>query len=237
MKESTSSTPWSGLALVGFGLFLLAMEGVSRIFGYDFSILNFWPILVIGAGMAFVLPPFIWNHKRGLAGLFIPGMPILIVGIMLMVASLFNWWSLWDWAWPAIVMAVALGFTLAGIYMRVVWLFIPAMIIGLNGLVFQFTAVTGWWESWSVLWTIEPLSIGLALLLVGSLRHKRALVKVGFGLSLLAGLAFAGMTLLMSGGLIGSMLLIGCGVLLLNWNRRQNKLLDIPEAKQVELIG
>jgi hypothetical protein len=72
----------------------------------------------------------------------------------------------------------------------VIWLLIPAVIIGLNGLLFQFCAITGWWSVWAVLWTIEPLSVGLALLAVNFRQPSTGLLTAGVALCVLAGLGF-----------------------------------------------
>jgi hypothetical protein len=34
--------------------------------------------------------------------------------------------------------------------------------------VLQFCALTGLWNAWAVLWTVEPLSVGLSLLAVSA---------------------------------------------------------------------
>jgi hypothetical protein len=111
-----------------------------------------WPLIVVGVGLFFVLPPLLVRGRRVLGGLFIPGMPILTTGAILLLASIFNWWGVWKWLWPQEVLALALGFLFAAIYARRIWLIVPAIIVGLNGVLFQFCALTGFWEVWSVLW-------------------------------------------------------------------------------------
>ncbi len=123
-------------------------------------------------------------------GLFIPGVPVLFTGGILFLTNFLGWWNLWEWLWPLEVLGVALGFLLAAVYLRVIWLLIPAIIIGANGLVFQFCAVTGLWEMWSVLWTIEPLAIGVALLVAGFIKQSNGLRRAGLILIALAALSF-----------------------------------------------
>ncbi|NIV37763.1 MAG: hypothetical protein GWN58_52620, partial [Anaerolineae bacterium] len=65
-----------------------------------------------------------------------------------LLASVFNVWSVWAWLWPMELISLAMGFLFAAIYMRLIWLIIPATIIGLNGMVFQFCAITGLWHWW-----------------------------------------------------------------------------------------
>lgn len=173
------------LVLIFIGIVTLAFSLAGPIFG--FGMWRLWPLVVVIAGLLFVLPPLLVRGKRGLGGLFIPGMPILITGLILLLASVFRHWDVWAWLWPQEVLAVALGFLLAAIYMRVIWLLIPAIVVGLNGLLLQFCAITGLWEVWAVLWTIEPLSVGLALLAVNFRRRSAGLLLAGVTMCALAG--------------------------------------------------
>jgi hypothetical protein len=70
-------------------------------------------------------------------------------------------------AWTLEVLALAVGFALAAFFMRVPGLAIPAFIVGVNGLMFAFCALTGLWQSWAILWPIEFLAVGLGLLALG----------------------------------------------------------------------
>jgi hypothetical protein len=149
-----------------------------------------WPLVVVCAGLCFVAPPLLVRGKRGLGSLFIPGVPVLTTGGILLFCSVFDAWGAWAWLWPQEVLAVALGFLFAAIGMRVTWLLIPAIVIGANGLLFQFCAFTDWWEVWAVLWTIEPLSIGLALLAANIKRRSAGLLAAGLVMCALAGLGF-----------------------------------------------
>jgi len=109
---------------------------------------------------------------------------------------------------------------LAAFYMRVIWLMIPAIIIGANGLVFQFCAITGRWEAWAFLWTIEPLSVGLSLLVIGAKKRLHRLMLAGLIICSVAGVGLAGMTAILSWWLIkilGPMILVFSGLALLIW--------------------
>ena len=105
---------------------------------------------------------------------------------------------------------------------------IPATIVGLNGLLFQFCAITGLWDAWAVMWTIEPLSVGLPLLLIGARKRLPGLLSAGLVLCGVAGVGLAGMTAILSMNwilsgwwrmfkLVGSAILILVGALLLFW--------------------
>jgi hypothetical protein len=165
------------VALILMGAASLAFTFVGAIFGL--RVWQLWPLTVVAAGLAFVLPPLLVRGKRGLGGLFIPGVPVLTTGAILLFASVTGWWGAWSWLWPLEVIGVALGFLFAAIKMRVVWLLIPTIIIGANGLLLQFCALTGWWAVWAVAWVIEPLSVGLALLAVNLKRRSPGLLIAG----------------------------------------------------------
>jgi hypothetical protein len=129
--------------------------------------------------------------------MFIPGVPILITGAALLFTSVLDWWSAWEWLWPLEVLGLALGFLLAALYMHVIWLIIPASILGLNGLVFLFCAITGLWNVWAVAWAIEPLAVGLALLLIGARKHRSGLLTAGVILCAVSGVMLFGTSALL----------------------------------------
>jgi hypothetical protein len=212
-----------GAALVAVGLLSLMCMGMTALLGLNplGFVWRLWPLLVIGLGLLFIAPPLLARGNRGLGALFIPGLPVLTTGGMLLLASLFDAWQVWAWLWPMELISLATGFVLAGLYMRMVWFLIPATIIGLNGLTFQFCAITGLWSWWSVLWAIEPLSVGLALLLPGVLTHNRGLVTAGL---ILCGIGGLGLSLMVTFvgqwwplRLVGPMLLILAGLAVVGW--------------------
>ena len=191
------------------GILLILMGGLALAFTLGMPLLGIsflhfgswrlWPLVVVGTGLIFVVAPLLAWGKRGLGALFIPGVPILATGGVLLFASLLDAWGAWEWLWPVEVLAIALGFLFAAIWMRVIWLLIPAIVIGANGLVFQFCAITGFWESWAVLWAIEPLSVGLALLAVNLKARSNGLVIAGAILCAVAAFGMIGMSALFPG--------------------------------------
>ena len=194
-------------AMVGLGLIALGAVAMAATVGLPllgvnlwraFEIWRFWPLTVISLGVGFVLPPLLYRGRRGLGGLFFPGVPILVTGGVLLFTSVLNWWGAWSWLWPLEVLSVALAFTLAALHMRVIWLMIPAIIIGANGLLFQFCAITGLWQVWAVMWTIEPLSVGVALLLVGARKRRSGLMMAGVLLCGIGGVGLLGMSAVVS---------------------------------------
>jgi len=212
-----------GAALVLVGLLSLSCSGLSLLLGLDALgfVWRLWPVVVIALGLLFVAAPLRAHGKRGLGALFIPGMLLMTIGGMLTFASVFDVWGVWARLWPMILISLATGFLLAAAYMRVSGMLIPAIILGLNGLVFQFCALTGLWSWWSVLWVIEPLSVGLGLLAVGALSRQQGVITAGL---IVCGVAAAGFLLMITilGDwwplrLMTSVLIILAGVALLGW--------------------
>jgi len=201
MKKQTITLV--GLGMVLFGLLALLASLFMPTLGMRLmqrGLQRIWPALVVNLGLAMCVLPLLVRHRRGLGGMYIPGVPVLITGTLLFAASVLNWWRIWTWLWPLEVLAVAAGFLAAAAYMRVIWLLIPALVVGANGLLMQFCAITGLWNAWAVMWTIEPLSVGLALLIIGAQKRRRALMAVGLGMSLASGLATMGMLALVPVG-------------------------------------
>ena len=230
------------LVLVGVGCILMGCLGLfatqlAPFLGLDlwrWGPWRLWPLFVIGPGLGLVAVALV-ARRRGWAALFIPGLPILATGSILMVSSFFDYWEIWAWIWPAEVLALALGFLLAALRMRSVWLAAPAIIIGLNGIIFQFCAVTGLWGTWAVLWAVEPLAVGLALLVAGAVKRSGGLVTAGLILCGLAGLSAMGMTLILSGfwwlNTLGAGFLIVTGFLILIWSLVRPAPASVPAAE------
>ena len=175
-----------------FGIALILIGGLSLVGN---TILRtqawrLWPVIVIVAGLVLTAPGFLGLARRGFGAFFIPGVPVLVTGGILMVASLFHRWDVWALAWPLEVLGVALGFTLAAIFMRVPGLAIPAIIVGLNGLVLAFCNTTGLWNAWVVIWPIEPLAVGLGLFVFGFFSRSAGAITAGVILSAIAGFGF-----------------------------------------------
>jgi hypothetical protein len=220
-----------GTLLILLGILSLIFTGVASLLGFNPMgfIWRLWPVMVLAVGLAFVVPPFLVRGKHGLGALFIPGMPVLTTGGILFLASVLDAWGVWEWLWPMEIISLAMGFVFAAIYMRVIWLLIPAIIIGLNGMVFQFCAITGLWEWWSVLWTIEPLAVGLALLAVNVKVQSPGLRTAGLILLGVAGfMAFMMLTVLgawLPIALLGPLFLIAAGAAVIGWGLVRSVLL------------
>ena len=202
-------------ALALAGNLLLTTRGLAFVGGF-----RLWPLIVIAAGMLFVMPPFFFQRIRGLAGLFVPGLPALTTGAILLACSLTGNWGLWAILWPLEVLAVGLAFLFMALWMRVIWLLIPAFLVGFTGLVLGFCALTGLWAAWAVLWVVEPLALGLAFLIIGLVNHYRNLAIIGGGFCGFAGLGVAASSFIVATNswlfnLIGPAFVLAMGVLML----------------------
>ncbi len=224
MQRSTS-TLIAGATLIGLGVLALFIT----LSGIDLWTVSWrwWPTVIIAFGALLALLP-IFIRKRWMGLLYIIAAPIVATGIMLLISMTSGQWFLWLRGWPIGVLSVALGFTLAALYAREVWLMIPAIFLGVNGGLFLFNMFYGQWYLWKVLWIWEPLSLGLALLLVGVVKHSG--VTLGFGI------AFSVMSIFFSAlmtpifydtawltGSLGALTLVATGLALLLWNVRRTQ--------------
>ncbi len=215
----------AGLGLILLGMLFLAGNLIFPIFGFSVAwlqIWRLWPLVVIGVGVGLLSLTAFSLKRRGFGALFIPALPVLTTGGILLFASVTNYYQVWAAAWPLVILSLALGFILAAFAMRVVWLGIPAILIGVNAAMLAFCNWTGLWGSWAVLWPIEPAAVGLVLLLVSLKVRSWLLAGIGFlffeaawmgvftmvGARILGGWAFR---------LMGPGLLITSGGILLAW--------------------
>jgi len=162
MKSEKLFNLIAGVTLLAIGVIALAGNVLLTTKAW-----KLWPLIVLLAGIGLTLPGFFGFWRRGYGSFFIPGIPVLTTGAILLYASVTNNWGVWSVVWPLEVLGLALGFALAAFFMRVPGLAIPAFIVGVNGLMLAFCAVTGLWKSWAILWPIEFLAVGLGLLALG----------------------------------------------------------------------
>ena len=174
----------TGAVLISIGVISLLGNTLLKLEAW-----RLWPIIVVLVGLGLTAPALFSFKNPGLGAFFIPGLPVLTTGGILLIASLTDNWGIWSWAWSLEVIAVGLAFALAAITLRVVGLAIPAFIVGINGLFLVFCAITGLWSAWALMWPIEPLSVGLGLLTVGFVERSSGTKLAG---SILCGIAGAG---------------------------------------------
>ena len=221
--QPSSSSLVAGTILIALGVLALFFT----LSGIDLWTVSWrwWPTVIIAFGALIALLPVI-IRKRWMGLLYIIAAPIVAIGIMLLISMTSGQWFLWARWWPIGVLSVALGFMLAAIYAREAWLLVPAIIIGVNGGLFLFNMWYGQWYLWKVLWIAQPLSLGLALLLVGVVKHSG--VTLGFGM------AFSVMSIFFSAlmtpsfydtarltGSMSALALVAIGGALLLWNVRR----------------
>jgi len=231
----------AGVTLVLLGGISLAFTLVMPLLGasvWMWGAWRLWPLLIVVAGLLFMAAPLLTRGRRGLGALFIPGVPILVNGGILLFASVFDAWHAWEWLWPLELLSVAVGFALAALHTRAVWLLFPAIVVGANGLLLQFCTITGLWESWAVLWTVEPLSVGLAFLIVNLKQRSRGLFIAGAILCAVAAVGLIGMTPLFPGWVLinalGPGLLVLIGLLVLVNGLRRRPTPELPLNAEVE---
>jgi hypothetical protein len=221
--QRSSSSLIAGSILIGLGVLALFIT-LSGIDLWTAS-WRWWPTVIITFGaLIAVLPIFI--RKRWMGLLYIVAAPIVVSGIMLLISMTSGQWFWWARWWPIGVLSVALGFVLAAIYAREVWLMVPAIFIGVNGGLFLFNMWYGQWYLWKVLWIAQPLSLGLALLLVGVVKHSGVALGFGIALSVMSIFFSALMTPIFYDtarltGSMGALTLVAIGAALLTWNVRR----------------
>lgn len=214
-----------GLGLIVVGVLFLAGNLVMPLLGFNlvwFEVWRLWPLFIIAVGIGLAALAMGFVRKPAMGAIFIPALPVLTTGAINLYVSLTDRWQVWATAWPLIVLAVAVGLLLAALTTRIVWLGIPAILVGLNALVLAFCAWTGLWSAWSVLWAVEPLGVGLVLLLVAL--KVRSWLVAAFGLlfcevAWMAVFATLGVPFLGAWvyRLIGPGLFILAGIVLLGW--------------------
>jgi hypothetical protein len=148
MQSSRSAVPGIVLIVVGV-LFLIANIA-------DYSLESFWPVFVLGPGVAFIVMSF---RDRANYGLLMPGTILTVVGLLFFACTMYGW-GLMEHLWPLFIMGPGLGFVmmyLFGKHER--GLLIPAgILIGL-GLVFLLNI-----NDSDYLWPAVLIFVGLLFL-------------------------------------------------------------------------
>jgi hypothetical protein len=212
------------------GIVLIALGALALFFSLSgvnlwYASWRWWPTVVIGCGAVLALLP-IFIRKRWMGLIYIIAAPVIATGIMLLISMTSGQWFLWARWWPIEVLSLALGFAIAAVYAREAWLAVPAIVLGVNGGIFLFNMLAGQWYLWKVLWILEPLSLGLALLFVGVVKHSSVTFGFGAALSVLSACLAAMMTPIFRdtaqfAGSLGAMTLIVVGGAFLLWNVRR----------------
>ena len=148
----------------------------------------------------------------------------------------------WGAIWPFLILLVGFAFWLAIIIWwdsrrKIAGLAIPATIVTTNGLILLYQSLTGDWASWSYLWALEPLSVGVGLLMLYLLGNRERGVLVAAYIVGGIGLVFFIIFASAFGGLIrliGPMVLILVGILILISGARRRAEEDMPTQARPE---
>jgi hypothetical protein len=108
----------AGLLLLIVGVLLLASEPLADFvsgLGIDEDVLRWWPILIVGLSLFFLVPALIGGPNRRLrAGMVIPGALLAGVGSALLYTSLTDRWEAWIYLWSVFPLSLGIGMYAAG---------------------------------------------------------------------------------------------------------------------------
>ena len=108
----------AGLLLLVVGVVVLASEPLVRAvreLGVSDEVLRWWPVLIIGLSLFFLVPGVLGGPNRRLrAGMVIPGSILAGVGAALLYTSLTDRWSAWAYLWSVLPFSFGLGMYAAG---------------------------------------------------------------------------------------------------------------------------
>jgi len=140
-----------GILLIVLGIALLVGN-----LGY-FSLLDFWPILIVLAGILFFIQ---WLTDRENYGLLMPTTIMITTGILFLYCQLYGWYQMKD-LWPIFIMAPGAGFML--MYLlgeQETGLLIPGGIMLTVGIL--FLSANDWAWRW---WPAVLIVVGVLILL------------------------------------------------------------------------
>jgi hypothetical protein len=152
MMPSTKS-PLPGIILILLGTFFLIANAA------DLRLESYWPIFVLGPGLAFF---YMFTRDRKNYGLLMPATILTVIGILFFVCE-FSGWRWMDRLWPLFMMAPGLGFIMMYLFgKRERGLLIPAGILTALGLIFLLQI-----NESGYLWPAVLIALGLLILLKG----------------------------------------------------------------------
>lgn len=108
----------AGLILLVIGALVLASEPLINLVtgvGISDDVLEWWPILIIGLSLFFLVPALVGRqHRRLRAGMVIPGAILAGAGGTLLYTSLADRWGAWSSLWTVLPFSFGLGMYAAG---------------------------------------------------------------------------------------------------------------------------
>jgi hypothetical protein len=107
-----------GLMLLIIGIVVLSSTWIGEWFeanGFDTDVLAWWPMFLVLGSLFFLIPILFSRLSRRLrAGMVIPGVMLLLIGLTLLYTSLTNRWSDWATLWTVVPFSFGLGLYAAG---------------------------------------------------------------------------------------------------------------------------
>ena len=162
----------AGLLLLVVGIVVLASEPLVsfvRGLGVGDDVLRWWPVLIIGLSLFFLVPGLLGGPNRRLrAGMVIPGAILAGVGGALLYTSLADRWSAWASLWAVIPFSFGLGMYAAGwIADAPAFKWVGSAIAGGGVVAYLVFATAFGGEAFRLIAAIGILALGLALTIGG----------------------------------------------------------------------
>jgi hypothetical protein len=162
----------AGLLLLVVGIVLLASEPIAGFFsgvGIDDEVLAWWPLLIVGLSLFFLIPALLGGPSRRLrAGMSIPGALLAGIGSALLYTSLTDRWGAWAYLWSVFPFSLGLGMYAAGWIADAPafkWIGAGLAVGGVVAYLVFATAFGG--EAFRLVAAIGILALGLALTIGG----------------------------------------------------------------------
>jgi hypothetical protein len=162
----------AGLLLLAVGLLVLASEPIAafvRGLGIDDDVVHWWPVIIIGLSLFFLVPGLLGGPSRRLrAGMVIPGALLAGVGGALLYTSLTDRWGAWAYLWSVVPFSFGLGMYAAGWIADAPafkWIGAGTAVGGVVAYLVFATAFGG--EAFRVIAALGILALGLALTIGG----------------------------------------------------------------------
>lgn len=167
-----------GLMLLVTGVIVLSSTWIGEWFaqyGFDTDLFTWWPMLLVVLSLFFLIPVFLSRLSRRLrAGMVIPGVMLLLIGLALLYTSLNNRWEEWATLWTVVPFSLGLGLYVAGWLADLPafkWIGSALAAAGVIAYLALATAFGG--EAFRVIGAFGIIALGLALT-VGGLAQRLA---------------------------------------------------------------
>jgi hypothetical protein len=166
----------AGVLLLVVGVVVLASEPLVQFvrgLGIGDDVLSWWPVLIIGLSLFFLVPSLAGRQRRRVrAGMVIPGVILAGVGSALLYTSLTDRWTAWSSLWSVIPFSFGLGMYAAGWIADAPafkWIGFGIALGGVIAYLVFSTAFGG--EAFRVVAAVGIIALGLALT-VGGLAER-----------------------------------------------------------------